>query len=159
MAPTSSYLQAYTIIEVTDPDKRDELATISGGQKWLKKAPLTLLFCADLHRSEKFLTVTDPKVYQNKELFTVAVVDATLATQKAFIAVQTLGLDGVIIGGVRNEMDQLADLFHLPERVMPLFVLCLGYPAEQLPVKPCLPQSFVVGTNTYPDLTKTITKK
>ncbi|MBO0481043.1 nitroreductase family protein [Candidatus Enterococcus courvalinii] len=151
MAPTSSYLQAYTIIEVTDPAKRDELATISGGQEWLKKAPLTLLFCADLHRSEKFLTVTDPKVFQNTELYTVAVVDATLAAQKALIAAQSLGLGGVIVGGVRNEMDQLADLFNLPERVMPLFVLCLGYPAEQLPVKPRLPQQFIVGTDAYPD--------
>ena len=47
-APTSSYLQAYTIIRVTDADKRAALAAYAGGQEWVRKAPLVLLFCADL---------------------------------------------------------------------------------------------------------------
>ena len=43
-APTSSYLQAYTIIRVTDADKRAALAVYAGGQEWVRKAPLVLLF-------------------------------------------------------------------------------------------------------------------
>ena len=43
-APTSSYLQAYTIIRVTDADKRAALAAYAGGQEWVRKAPLVLLF-------------------------------------------------------------------------------------------------------------------
>ena len=88
MAPTSSYLQAYSIIEVTDPAKREVLKTISGGQKWVVEAPLALLFCADLHRCERFLPIQDKNVLHNHELFTVAVADAALAAQKAFIAAQ-----------------------------------------------------------------------
>ena len=151
MAPTSSYLQAYSIIEVTDSQKRESLSAISGGQEWVKKAPLALVFCADLHRSETLLEVADPTVYENTELYTVAVVDASLAAQKALIAAQSMGLGGIIVGGIRNEMDQLATLFDLPEKVMPLFVLCIGYPAEPAITKPRLPQEFVVGKDSYPN--------
>lgn len=151
MAPTSSYLQAYSIIEVNDVQKRASLSAISGGQEWVKKAPLALVFCADLHRSETFLEVADPTVYKNTELYTVAVVDASLAAQKALIAAQSMGLGGIIVGGIRNEMEQLAALFNLPEKVMPLFVLCIGYPAEPAITKPRLPQEFVVGHDSYPN--------
>ena len=42
-SPTSSYLQAFSIIEVTDPAKREVLKTASGGQEWVVKAPLAFL--------------------------------------------------------------------------------------------------------------------
>lgn len=49
-APTSNNLQAYTIIYVKDNNKKEKLAQISGGQKWVVEAPVVLLFCADLNR-------------------------------------------------------------------------------------------------------------
>lgn len=151
MAPTSSYLQAYSIIEVTDIEKRNALSEISGGQEWVTKAPLALVFCADLHRSETLLEVSDEAVFENTELYTVAVVDASLAAQKALIAAQSMGLGGITVGGIRNDMPRLATLFNLPDKVVPLFVLCIGYPAEPAVQKPRLPQSFVVGKDSYPD--------
>ncbi len=153
MAPTSSYLQAYSIIRVNDPAKREKLKAASGGQKWVTAAPLVLLFCADLHRCEKFLPVADKNVLHNHELFTVAVADAALAAQKAFIAAQALGLGGVIVGGVRNDMGAMAEAFQLPSLVYPMFLLCLGYPAQRLPQRPRMPMRFVVGTDAYPEVT------
>ncbi len=155
MAPTSSYLQAYSIIEVTDPAKREVLKTISGGQKWVVEAPLALLFCADLHRCERFLPIQDKNVLHNHELFTVAVADAALAAQKAFIAAQALGLGGVIVGGVRNDMEAMAEAFDLPDMVYPMFVLCLGYPAQRLPQRPRLPLEFVAAKDRYPEVKDT----
>ena len=127
-APTSSYLQSYTIIQVEDKEKRAALMEFSGGQKWLVNAPLVLLFCGDLHRDDQLLHPADQNVLHNAELFTVAVSDASLVAQRAFIAAQALGLGGVIVGGVRNETAKMARLFDLPELVFPLYVLCLGYP-------------------------------
>ena len=90
--PTSSYLQSYTIIQVEDKEKRAALMEFSGGQKWLVNAPLVLLFCGDLHRDDQLLHPADQNVLHNAELFTVAVSDASLVAQRAFIAAQALGL-------------------------------------------------------------------
>jgi len=41
------------IIEVQNQNKKDILAEITGGQKWVKQAPLVLLFCADFKQEQK----------------------------------------------------------------------------------------------------------
>lgn len=151
-APTSSYLQAYSIIRVVDPEKRKALMEFSGGQKWLVTAPLVLLFCGDLYRVEQLLQPEDSHVLHNAELFTVAVADASLVAQRAFIAAQALGLGGVIVGGVRNETAGMAELFGLPKLVYPLFALCLGYPETVPAQRPRLAQRFVCGIDGYPPL-------
>ena len=67
MASTSSHFQAYSIIEVRDPAKREVLKECSGGQKWTVTAPLVLLFCADLHISGKYFDGLDNDVLTNTE--------------------------------------------------------------------------------------------
>jgi len=151
-APTSSYLQAYSIIQVEDPDKRAALREFSGGQAWLVKAPLVLLFCGDLHRVDQLLHPADRHVLHNAELFTVAVTDAVLASQRAFVAAQALGLGGVIVGGVRNETAKMARLFDLPELVFPLYALCLGYPEAVPAQRPRFETRFIHAVDRYPDL-------
>ena len=151
-APTSSYLQAYSMIRVEDPAKRAALAAYAGGQEWVVKAPLVLLFCADLYRQEKLVKPDDPNVLHNTELYTVSVIDAALAAQKALIAAQALGLGGVVVGGVRNETEKMARLFALPELLFPMFLLCLGYPETVPPQRPRLDKTFLCDTDRYPAL-------
>jgi nitroreductase len=149
MAPTSSHLQTYTIIEVKDKEKRKTLAEIAGGQKWVLEAPLALLFCADLHRGQKYIPVTNKEVFHNTDLFTVAVTDTALAAQKALIAAQVLGLGGVFVGGIRNDIESVHKLFALPALTAPLFLLCLGYPDENPGLKPRLPREVVHKVDYY----------
>lgn len=151
-APTSSNLQAYTIIQVEDPEKREALKGFSGGQPWLVKAPLVLLFCADLYRCQQLLDPADKHVLHNAELYTVAVSDAALVAQKAFIAAQACGLGGVVVGGVRNETAKMAELFDLPELVFPMYALCLGYPKVVPVQRPRFPMHFIHAVDRYPGL-------
>ena len=152
-APTSSYLQAYTIIKVDDKEKRKALAQFAGGQEWVEKAGLALLFCADLHRLDVMLDVADKNVLHNEELYTVAVTDAALASSRALVAAQALGLGGVFVGGVRNETEKMAKLFGLPELVFPMYVVCMGYPAEVPPQRPRMDASLISAVDTYPEIT------
>lgn len=149
MAPTSSHFQAYTIIEVRDPKKREALFEVSGGQRWVKEAPLVLLFCADLYRGSEYYEGTDKTVFNNTECYTVAVIDASIAMQKAFVAAQSLGLGGVVVGGIRNDVAALSDQFKLPALVAPLFLLCLGYPDDAPGLKPRLPQEEIHKIDYY----------
>lgn len=152
MAPTSSYLQAYTIIRVSNKEKREKLKEYSGGQNWVQDAPVVLLFCADLHRIEQVAGPDDKDILHNGELYTVGVIDGALAAQKALIAAQVLGLGGVVVGGIRNEVEEVARLFNLPNLVFPMFALCLGYPAQPRSEKPRLPRKVILGNDRYPDV-------
>jgi nitroreductase len=151
MAPTSSHFQAYTIIEVRDQSKKNILSEIAGGQTWVANAPLVLLFCADLNRGKKYYEKTDKEVFNNTESYTVGVVDASLAMQKSYIAAQSLGLGGVVVGGIRNDVETVSKEFRLPDMVAPLFLLCLGYPDEIPGLKPRLPQEEIYKIDYYDD--------
>ena len=152
-APTSSYLQAYTIIRVEDKEKRKLLAEYAGGQEWVEKAGLVLLFCADLHRLEVMLDVRDKNVLHNTELYTVAVTDAALASSRALVAAQAMGLGGVFVGGVRNETEKMAELFELPQMVFPMYAVCMGYPDKIPPQRPRMAAKMISAVDGYPDIT------
>lgn len=152
-APTSSYLQAYTIIRVEDKEKRKLLAEYAGGQEWVEKAGLVLLFCADLHRLEVMLDVKDKNVLHNTELYTVAVTDAALASSRALVTAQAMGLGGVFVGGVRNETEKMAELFELPQMVFPMYAVCMGYPDKIPPQRPRMAAKMISAVDGYPDIT------
>src|SRR5215472_1593597 len=50
-APTSSNLQAYSLIVVQDPGARAQLAAIAGNQKHVLEAPVFVAICADLSKA------------------------------------------------------------------------------------------------------------
>lgn len=149
MAPTSSHFQAYTIIQVNNKEKRNILVNASGGQEYLNEAPVVLLFCADLHRANKYYENIDPTILSNTESYTVAVIDASLAAQKALIAAQSMGLGGVVIGGIRNDIELISKTFELPNLVFPMFALCIGYAADKPDIKPRLPIKAVLKQDFY----------
>ena len=148
-APTSNNLQAYTIIHVQDNMKKEKLAQISGDQKWVVEAPVVLLFCADLYRIKNYSNIESLSLFGSPELYTVAVIDTALAAEKSLIAAQSLGLGGVIVGGIRNDMEKVHNMFNLPNLVAPLFLLCLGYPDDDPGLKPRLPKEVIYKVDNY----------
>lgn len=149
-ASTSSYVMAYTIIGVTDEEKKEKLYTISG-QPYVKKNGHLFVFCADLKRiyeqTDKSSTVTTS--LQSTEQFIVATVDAALAAQNASIAAESLGLGICYLGSLRNDINRTNDILELPDYVIPLFGLAVGYPAKETEKKPRLPIEAVYHENKY----------
>lgn len=50
MASTSSNVQAYTVIAVTEPALKAQLSALSGNQAYIEQCPVFLVWCADLYR-------------------------------------------------------------------------------------------------------------
>ena len=149
-AATSNFIQAYTIIRVTNKENRKLLAEFSGSQPWIEACPVFLVFCADLKRAEDACTIEKKEMDSGyTEQFIVATVDVTLAAQNAMIAAESLGLGGVFIGGIRNEPEKVCNLLRLPNHVYPIFGMCLGYPAETPEQKPRLPVKSVLKDEYY----------
>lgn len=53
MASTSSNVQAYSIIAITDSEKKRRLAELAGNQAYIVECPVFLVWCADLYRLKK----------------------------------------------------------------------------------------------------------
>ena len=49
-APTSSNLQAWSVVAVQDPERKGRLADLSNSQRFIRQAPLFLCWVADLSR-------------------------------------------------------------------------------------------------------------
>ena len=157
-ASTSSFLQAYSIIDVSDPVLRSKLRVLCGDQEYVESAPLFLVFCGDLHRLKTVCDLEADKhdIYTQStyesgltESFIIATIDAALAGQNALLAAESMGMGGVYIGGIRNNPKEVSDLLYLPDEVYPVFGLCLGYPDQDPLVKERLPQEIVYHTNRY----------
>jgi nitroreductase len=147
-APTSSNLQPWSVVAVQDPARKARLAALAGDQKHIVEAPLLLVWLIDFHRLTGIGEArgTPPAALDYLESFVLGSVDASLAAQNAVVALESLGLGAVYIGGIRNRPAEVAAELGLPPRVFALFGLVVGRPDPARPaaVKPRLPQSAVL---------------
>lgn len=154
-AATSSNLQTWTVVAVEDAERKDAAATLSGDQDFIRRAPLYLVFCADLSRLTRVSAQrqTPGAALDYTEMFVMATIDATLAAQNVSVAAESLGLGICYVGGARNRPRELAELLRLPERVIAVFGLAVGHPdpAKPAAVKPRLPISEVLHRETWDD--------
>lgn len=150
MASTSSYLQRYSVVAVEDPDKKDRLAELCGDQDHIRQCPVFLAFCADAYRLKRVCERHGTQIQTGYlEAFLVAAVDAALLAQNAALAAESLGLGIVYIGAIRNHTAEVIAELELPELVVPVSGMCLGYPAEEPARKPRLPLPAVLHQERY----------
>lgn len=149
-AATSSNLQGTTVIRVRKPETRTAIATLAGGQTYVEQAGAFMVWCADLHRSSVACEMADGEFSAGMtEHFIIAATDCAIAAQSAVAAAESLGLGICYIGGIRNDPAQMTELLGLPEQVVPLFGLCLGWPDQDPAIKPRLPLSVTLKEETY----------
>lgn len=151
-ASTSSFIQAYSIIGVKNPETKKKLAELAGNQPYVEENGHFFVFCADLHRHDVLAEmegVTIDESLESTEKFMVAVIDAALAAQNAVIAAESMGLGAVYIGGLRNSLKEVSELLKTPQRVLPLFGLAVGYPAQNPDKKPRIHFEHVYHEDVY----------
>jgi nitroreductase len=152
-AATSSNLQSWSVVAVTDPARKARLAALAGGQRHIAECPLFLVWIADLARLRAIgdaggLPTTG---LDHLEMFVIAAIDAAIAAQNAVVAAEALGLGTVYIGALRNRPEEVAAEVGLPPLAAALFGLCVGHPDPARPgrVKPRLPQTSVLHHERY----------
>lgn len=157
-ASTSSNLQQWSVVAVTDTSIKSKLSklaagTIGMGNPFIEEAPLLLLWVADLSRNNFIATAAagETTVHEYVDSFLMGTIDATLAAQNAAIAAESLGLGVVYVGAMRNKAKEVAALVELPEYSFVTFGLVVGWPDPCRPggIRPRLPQSSVLHYNTY----------
>lgn len=147
-ASTSNNLQCVSIIRVTDPNKRERLREASG-MNYITECAEFLLFCIDFHKHKQL----DPQAQLDwTEVSLIGAVDTGILAQNVLLAAESLGLGGVYIDALRNNIQAVSDVLNIPPYCIPLVGLCLGYPNQDPPLKPRLPQALMCYENGYPPL-------
>lgn len=115
------------------------------------RAPLMFTVCADVHRMEKVMEARGWK-RSASDAYTLlfAVQDAAYMAQNMVIAGESLGMGSCYIGAAPFMVSRIRERYGLPDRVLPLVILTMGYPAEDPPVRPRYPLEFHLFEDSYP---------
>jgi nitroreductase len=150
-SPTSSNVQAYSLVVVRNPETKKQLAALAGNQKHIEQCPVFVAICADITRLRQAAAMHGTTLAQNTENTMIATVDAALAGMSLATAAESLGLGTVMIGGMRNQPAQVADVLHLPNGVFVVYGLCIGYVEEDKrpQQKPRLPENLIIHYEHY----------
>ena len=129
-APSGGNIQPLSVILVQESENRAKLAEIVGNQPWVKNAPLSMVFCLDYHRVKRWaaLNGTEFKGDQAFSHFLISYADVICAAQSVVLLAESLGLGSVYVGTIQSCMDRARELFAIPDYVLPMMVLSLGYP-------------------------------
>jgi nitroreductase len=120
-APSACNQQPWHFIVVNQRETLDQIVAVHPYARMLTEAPLAVIVCGDLTRE------TCPGHWM---------VDCAAASQNLLLAAHALGLAGVwcAVHPDEKRISAIRELFHLPNFVIPLNVIAIGYAAEPLPV-------------------------
>ena len=152
-APTAGNMALYTILDITDPEKKAALAKSCDNQPFIATAPMVLIFCTDYRRwYDVFCKYVDEVRKPGMGDLFLAEADAIIAAQNAVVAAQSLGLGSCYIGDITENYEYHKKLLNLPRYVVPAAMVCFGYPTQQQKDRPKPPRhgvSDLVHENGY----------
>lgn len=131
-APSAGNMTLYTIIDITDQKLKDTLAITCDNQPFIAKAPLVSIFCADYYRwYHAFCRHSENVRKPSYGDLNLATADALIAAQNTVVAAESLGVGSCYIGDITERFEEHRELLGLPQYVVPVCMLVMGYPTEQ----------------------------
>jgi nitroreductase len=125
-APSARDTQPWQFIAITEREMLNKIRQIHPYANMLAEAPLAILICGD-------------KTFEPNEGYLNT--NCSAATQNLLLATYDLGLGSVWLGVFprKERMQSIADLFKLPENIIPISLVAIGYPDE----KKSMPERFL----------------
>ena len=117
-APSAGNQQTWDFIVVKDRALLNEIPKFHPNAQMLIEAPAAIIVCGVLEREKKYAGYW--------------VQDCSAAVENILIEAQFLGLGAVWLGiyPMEDRVTRLKELFGIPENVIPLAVISIGYPAK-----------------------------
>jgi nitroreductase len=115
-APSANNRQPWHFIVVDERERLNAIMEVHPYSSMLEQAPLGIIVCGDITRSERS--------WQQ---------DCAAATENILLTARALGLGSVWLGVYPKEdrTEGITRLFQLPEHIRPLSVIAIGHPAEE----------------------------
>ena len=131
-APTAGNMALFTILDITDEEKKLALSKSCDNQPFIATAPVVLIFCVDYRRwYDLFCAHVDVVRKPDMGDLFLAQADTLIAAQNAVVAAQSLGVGSCYIGDITENFEFHRELLNLPQYVVPTAMLVMGYPTEQ----------------------------
>ena len=147
---TMGNMQLFSIIVTRDAEMKAKLAPLHFNQPMATSAPVILTFCADFRRFNQYCRFrnANTEAYSNLQAYQWAVTDALIAAQNACVAAESLGLGFVWLGTITYNVDKFVEILQLPDHVIPVACIPMGYPVK----KPALTQKLPVETFVHQEV-------
>ncbi len=151
---TMGNLQLYSVVVTRSDEMKRKLAPAHFNQPMVTEAPVVLTVCADFHRTSVWARQRKAEPgYNNFLSFVNAAIDALLYTQTLCNLMDEAGLGYCYLGTTVYMPQQIIETLRLPEQVVPLATLTVGWPAEKPAQTDRLPLESFVHRETYRDYT------
>jgi nitroreductase len=155
-ASTTGNMQLYSIIVTTDEDIKEELSPCHFNQPMVKQAPVVLTFCADFNRFNRWCEQRKAEPgYDNFLSFFTAAIDALLVAQNVSVAAEDAGLGICYLGTTTYSAGKIIDILELPNGVVPVTTVTVGYPDEWPEPTDRLPLEGVIHREKYHNYSET----
>src|ERR1700730_10671750 len=149
-APSKSDLQQCDIVIVRDMAIRAGIVATIPDMPWIMDAPAFLVFVANGERLPMLAKLHDkPFPNDNPAQFFNALADAAIVLATFLRAASAVGLGCCPISAIRDHPQTVSDLLRLPQRVVPVAGLCVGWPAQAGEITPRLSLRTTVIENSY----------
>lgn len=118
-APTAVNMQPWEFIAVDDKETISKLAEILPYAKMLYRATAAIVVCGD-----------SDKAFAGSEKY--CIVDISAATENMLLAAEAIGLGAVwtAVYPEKERMKEVCRILSIPETIIPLNVIPIGYPAD-----------------------------
>lgn len=151
-APTTGNMQLYSVVVTRNPERLDSLRKAHFCQP-ASMAPILITVCADVRRFERWCEVSDAvPEFRNLQGLTAAVLDASILAQQITTVAEMKGLGTCWLGTTTYNAPEIADLLALPEGVVPIGTLAVGYASGEVSQCERLPVNAWAYSEEYPQL-------
>jgi nitroreductase len=148
-APSKSDLQQADIV-ILDKPEQTAIADLIPDQPFIRSAPAFLVFLANGRRLAEISRMRG-KPFPNDHLdqFFNAAVDAGIVLATFLRAADAVGLGTCPISVIRDHSAKVSEMLKLPQRVIPVSGLCVGWPLEKGHISPRLSLDSTVHEGRY----------
>ena len=151
---TMGNLQLYSVIVTRSQQVKEQLAPAHFNQPMVTQAPVVLTVCADFNRTSQWARFRQAEPgYDNFLSFINAATDALLYTQTLCNLMDEEGLGYCYLGTTVYQPMRIIETLGLPQLVMPVATLTVGWPDEQPPLSDRLPLKAIIHEESYHDYT------
>lgn len=147
---SSIAMQSYSIIRVTDREKKLEIAKLCN-QDYVKDVPELLISIVDAFRNAQISEEMgkDLNAKRDMDRFFQGFTDGCIAAQNMYVAIESLGMGAVYFGSILNDTAKMIEILELPKFTFPIVGIGFGYPDQEPTLKPRMDISLKVFENKY----------
>ena len=149
-APNTGNMQLYSVIVTRSEEGKRALAPLHFNQPAATGCSVLLTFCIDINRFNLWCKEGNADAgFGNLQMLLAGAIDASLFAQQFNTLAEMHGLGCCYLGTTAYNAPEIAKVLELPDGVVPLVSLTVGYPEGEAPLSDRLPLAAIVHDEKY----------